>query len=140
MNNLKFRAWHKESEEMYEIISLNFGRNCKLSTINCVPKYSEEEMIFDSQEIELMQWTTWNDAQNLPIFEGDIIDCGHGDGIGRMKVQWDKDKCMFCFMWVGKPYDWHEFDEFSESDLLIVGNIYENPELLEEIECIDNKK
>ncbi len=126
--NLKFRAWHKELKFMAPVVSIE-----SFEPLICWVKYGVDHAAEASPpNIELMQWTGWNDAEGKPIFEGDIIDCGHGDDIGRMKVQWDLDKCMFCFMWIGEPWDWREFDEFSEDDLLIVGNIYENSELLEE--------
>lgn len=128
--NIKFRAWHKEYKIMYPVRELCWshtkGKNFDWIELG----EALESITCEDKNIELMQWTGWYDQNKSPIFHGDILDCGCGDGIGRMWVQWNDDKCMFCFMWIGEPWDWHEFDEYTENDLLIIGNIYENPELL----------
>ena len=130
---IKFRAWHKELKMMCEVNSMNFNDKGLCSLYLKVPEIPHPyHAQVRAEDIELMQWTGQNDKNNTPIFNGDIVDGGWEDGIGRMRVQWDKDKCMFCFMWIGEPWDWHEFDEFTENDLLVIGNIYCNPELLEQ--------
>lgn len=126
----KFRAWDKLRKIMLPVGDLD--TSYKLV-------YLEEdngyrcEMDFD--EIELMQSTGIRDKNGKEIFEGDIVkfsDCD--DDVYVTPVVWDKNYACFGVSFGGKyPISFDYLEEFYTElkDIEVVGNIYENPELLE---------
>lgn len=133
MKNLKVRVWSKEDKRMYQPRSLEFlpngfwvvGENVyqegKFDRANHNdPQYN------DPEKFELMLWTSLLDKQGKEIYEGDILidDEYPEEGISYAVVKWERAG------WVADP--WFDNKEFF-SDIEgyeIVGNIYENPELL----------
>lgn len=126
----KFRAWDKLRKIMLPVGDLD--TSYKLV-------YLEEdngyrcEMDFD--EIELMQFTGLKDKNDNEIFEGDIVNFPEFNGdIYITPVVWDKSCACFGLSFSGKyPISFDYLEEFYTElkDIEVVGNIYENPELLE---------
>ena len=126
----KFRAWDKLRKIMLPVGDLD--TSYKLV-------YLEEdngyrcEMDFD--EIELMQFTGLKDKNDNEIFEGDIVKFPEFNGdIYITPVVWDKSYACFGLSFSGKyPISFDYLEEFYTElkDIEVVGNIYENPELLE---------
>lgn len=89
----------------------------------------------DFDEIELMQFTGLKDKNGKEIYEGDIVkfsDCD--DDVYVTPVVWDKNYACFGVSFSGKyPISFDYLEEFYTDlkDIEVVGNIYENPELLE---------
>jgi len=84
------------------------------------------------------------------VYEGDIIQLKWESGIDdndnpkyeteNILVYWDEDACNFLVQWSGFEYekmavgyapDWWDNDE-NRIEFEVIGNIYENPELLKE--------
>lgn len=86
-----------------------------------------------NNDIHLMQSTGLKDKHGKEIFEGDILGIETDEGILNVNVFWDSKHALFMF----------ESEIHNEKELLaelvedntypfeIIGNIYENPELLE---------
>ena len=78
-----------------------------------------------------MQYTGLKDLKGVEIYEGDII----GQYVGReleidpREVHWNKQKCAW---WLYLYKNTHISLEASRKELKVIGNIYENPELLEQ--------
>lgn len=76
------------------------------------------------------QFTGLKDKNGKEVYEGDVL-VGLGD---TYHVEWDKDEARWLLIY----YDEHgtqwanSFHLGDNKDLKIIGNIYENPELLEE--------
>lgn len=122
---IKFRAWDKELQTMLDVSLIDFkkrvlvGEHWKFGETNF--------MSFD--DIKLMQSTGLKDKNGKEVFIGDIIKCTRGcphevylvkeyggTYIGGMPAIYLKG--------IREGYAWTEHEE-------ILGNIYENPELLE---------
>ncbi len=124
-----FRAWikNKESEmgnEMVNVEEIEWDiKSNKIIYVVCSP-YE-----FDIKDVELMQFTGFKDINGKEIFEGDIL-----------RSRWTVDGSdeegfdyYFCELngqrWLHKKgyTDWSDILGHEE----VIGNIYENPELLE---------
>ena len=126
----KFRAWHKELGRMMliEIMYFFFFDN-ELEELELNDPVMNEHITAYPDEIELMQSTELKDKNGKEVFVGDIIKCTRGcphevylekeyggTYIGGMPAIYLKG--------IREGYAWTEHEE-------ILGNIYENPELLE---------
>lgn len=132
----KFRAWMKSLKWMCDVTNISF--DSKLVDI-CQQGDTERctEISVEFDEIELMQSTGLFDKNNKEIFEGDIITDGHTLGVlknhqtlGFYMVD-EKGKESFLSDTVDTE-GFEEAKEFMENSIEIIGNIYENPELLED--------
>lgn len=135
--NPKFRAWNKTWEEMGEVRRIRFYDNGSVSTV--LAKCNGQAKNLTKDEVILMQSTGLHDKNGKEIFEGDILAIETDEGILNLNIFWDSKHALFMF----------ESKKYNEKDLLaelvedntypfeIVGNIYENPELLEVTERKD---
>ena len=133
----KFRAWLKELKTMFEVKSLVF-------TLNLATIVSKNDLVpsrtcaFD--DIILMQSTGLFDVNDKEIFEDDIVKTtrffGRADESGGF-YEYEKELIGIVKQlegtWVidtekGAVYLWSDIDENE-----ILGNIWENPKLLEEV-------
>jgi len=126
---LKFRAWLKEDKEMVDVEEIHFF-NGEFDFIGDAITW-----MCKSDDCVLMQSTGLKDKNGKEIFEGDIVKVTDDDertnfpdgGIGTI--------CGLdeIFMWYidGQVHN-GLFDISQEYYIEVVGNIYENPKLLEE--------
>lgn len=116
----RFRAWHKTWEEMGKVKRIRFGDDGNVTTVLFKDETLGANLKID--EIELMQSTGLLDKNEQEIFEGDILK----DGSEYGRVVYDPDRTMWRVY--GKDFDDALSDWWTGR---VVGNIYENPELLE---------
>ncbi len=111
----KFRAWDKETKTMNGMAEIYRNRN------------QEIELRPRDENIILMQSTGLKDKNGKEIFEGDIL--GTKDGSLNGVVEYRTDLGM----WTNSLVRYNNFERLCSiaSDRKIIGNIYENPELLE---------
>ena len=121
MREIKFRAWLKEERKMVNVETLFIGIN-RL----CFGNSKTEDLFFrDFEEVELMQYTELTDKNGKEIYEGDIYHVG------------DKN-IRYLVVWFDSGFEGKQLRSTSYAgleswakDIEILGNIYENPELLE---------
>lgn len=123
----KFRAWLKEEQRMVDVREMTF-------------MYDEVYLISDVtgfyayEEFKLMQSTGLFDKNGKEIFEGDIVKYKAGCNTYTEEVAYDKNfggfgvrdakaDIIFTFGEV--------FEDINISFLEVIGNIYDNPGLLE---------
>ena len=119
----KFRAWHKPMQRMSEVLAISFERQ----KVKIKHQRGTTHMTVPFDDVELMQSTGIFDKNSKEIFEDDIVKTTRffKELIGIVKQlegAWviDTEK--------GAVYLWSDIDENE-----VLGNIWENPKLLEEI-------
>lgn len=120
---LKFRAWIKTEKCFADYIeSIRFYIN---EIDLCWGGICESDC-FDFNDVILMQSTGLKDKNGKEIFEGDVVKCNGLLGtIESFKAMWI---CSFM------KYNNYQKVGFFAQEIEVVGNIYENPELLEDKE------
>lgn len=145
----KFRAWDKIDKELYSVDEINFNRGEFESIGDGIT------FLRGADEIELMQSTGLRDKNGKEIFEGDILKfndewedyCqegyvdGSSEGINYVLIGSEKTYFIFektkypdssLFYYVNEEHlTFQEVMEDDEFEFEVIGNIYENPELLE---------
>lgn len=126
MRDIKFRAWDNQNKQMLDVQELNFedcfyGGEMQIRTT----MYSD---YFDCREMPLMQYTGLHDKNGKEIYEGDIVKCSfYPDFIFEIKFT------ELCWYMRKIPTSEHiNLSDVLYEDLEVIGNIYDNPELLEE--------
>jgi uncharacterized phage protein (TIGR01671 family) len=126
----RFRAWDKELQTMLDVSLIDFKKGV------LVGEHWEfgETNFMNFDEIVLMQSTKILDKNSQEIFEGDILAFETDDEVIKVNVFWDEEHALFMFE--SKKYNEQELlAELVENNTYpfeIIGNIYENPELLED--------
>ena len=106
MREIKFRAWFTNGKEVFAIN----------------PYFFEEQGLMEWQDVRdnslytFLQFTGLHDKNGKEIYEGDVVRIGSRPPV---EVRWHKDSAGF--LQVGMEL---------MSNTEVIGNIYENPELL----------
>ena len=119
----KYRAWLKNDKKMIDVDEIHFD-NGQLDFIGDAITFMR-----NADEIGLMQSTGLYDKNGQEIFEGDILFGHAGEDFWEI-VEFDTEEGR----WIRRDIWYNSKLDLSENNELmkIVGNIYENPELLEE--------
>lgn len=131
MNNVpKFRVWHKAEEYMLFVTMLNISAKRCVCTGEPGTHFETvaENLSFD--EIELMQWTGFKDEKGVDIYEGDVLIWRTPYNVETILITRYSSGCLDVTYpyFLEKPTD--DLMEFNLEDWKVVGNMYENPELL----------
>jgi hypothetical protein len=122
----KFRCYDKIQKQMcYEIAERTFDLENGENHDN---EYSLlDALLYTPEEYILMQWAGLKDNFNKDIYESDYV---KDDENFVYIVFWDEDNLQWRIKDIFNN-DIMALCEFKNNDLLIVGNIYENHELME---------
>ena len=132
MREIKFRAWDKENEKMMKVSSLHL-ENKEISV-----KENGTFHLFRMQD--LMQYTGLKDKNGKEIYEGDIVKIIKLEGYGEYCDQVEYTGRIECYIseFRIQPLNLRLSDE-STVEIEIIGNIYENKNLLEENKWVNTK-
>ncbi|NCD10876.1 MAG: hypothetical protein EOL98_15980 [Negativicutes bacterium] len=123
MREIKFRAWEKYEKEMSEwcdlITAIDLGY-----------------LLDEPEDFEVMQYTGLCDKNGVEIYEGDIVETVYNGEVFAGVVVYDLSEVDFKVT-DGKEKYGRNFQYLAGNDENeVLGNIYENPELLkEELTC-----
>jgi uncharacterized phage protein (TIGR01671 family) len=137
MREIKYRAWHKAERHMGAVEVLNLEKGAFVNGVMPGKDQVTEDFTIVApargrfcffEDIELMQYTGLKDKNGVDIYEGDIL--RHDDLVSYQEV-----------LWIGARISIHSLptdDDYEDlwmqesKDIEVIGNIYENPELLGE--------
>ena len=127
MREIKFRAFLKSNQVMYDVLTLDIID--KKALIENAEKQLKGYVKL--KEIELMQYTGLKDKNGKEIYEGDIVEAwSEGKkAIGKVKQRIDGLWLMYPAWQSGKIWGLMPNKE-RKTTVKIIGNIYENKELL----------
>ena len=90
-----------------------------------------------NNDLHLMQSTGLKDKNGKEIFDGDVLEIeDEGEVLGNAKLTWDNEQAVFMIeaISVDDIAPFHEIISDETYSYRVVGNVYENPELLEDME------
>ena len=129
---IKFRAWLKEEKKMVNVETIDFTDKSM--------QYLEKNEIIDAyllrttflEDIELMQYTGINDKNGVEIYEGDIvlIRIDKTNILHKTVVKF-KHGAFIADIIGDNDYIYLFHFGFNKDDFEVIGNIYENKNLLE---------
>lgn len=118
MRTIKFRAWDKIDRKIIEVMMINFeDKKVKLFNHN-----TQESYIRNLDEVLLLEYAGFKDNNGKEIYEKDIVHCYGGEyfeGKWEFDVEFVMDNFVNDCFALGKS-----------ENIEIIGNIFENPELL----------
>lgn len=129
MKEFKMKAWLKKENKMVAIIGIDLNYQYIRYTDDG-NLFKDDYKIADFKDVELLQYIGMKDKNNKEIYEGDILKLRDNHGIQLVKyhdewsafiVESQKDTSVGV---LGLYFDKEDFE--------IIGNAYENPELLGE--------
>lgn len=125
----RFRAWHNELGRMMSISDMWFNVD-SLGEIGLNDAVMNDYITVSPDEIELMQSTGLKDKNGKEIFEGDIVDYKGRKAV----VKWHGSYASFIYRFTdelqGRKSEWHPL-YLAYFRVEVIGNIYENKELLD---------
>jgi len=127
----KFRAWHKELGRMMSISDMWFNVD-SLGEIGLNDAVMNDYITVSPDEIELMQTTGLCDKEGTEVFEGDILHHQIQTEYTFI-VKYDKEKGRWYGDGLSRTYRIDIAKRFLPY-YKVIGNIYENQEILKEKE------
>ena len=129
MREIKFRAWIKEKKAIFEVILIDYVTKKVTYLLERVGHFlSIRDAKFN--DVEFMQYTGLEDKNGKEIYEGDILSNGNDEkpykvifenGSFRAELEGDFEEYSF------------DLIDVVAQGCEVVGNIYENPELIKEV-------
>ena len=132
---VKYRPWDKIDKKMRQVVMLD--TYSKFQTVFFNERTSNNNGYrFSSDKCELMEYTGLKDINDREIYEGDIVKWGHLPGskenpvrIAMVKINPD---IQFECLNLETTFEYGCFAyKDTQNALEVIGNIYENPELLQ---------
>lgn len=133
MKNIKFRAWDSQTKRfIQDDVDVENRENHDLGNYALDPSgvlyfFQSDEggmSVFEKKNAEIMQSTGLKDKNGKEIYEGDILKKAGIVSWNDVEVRWS---CVD-IEW-NDNREWHDM-LYLTTPLEIIGNIYENPELI----------
>ena len=140
MREIKFRAWDKENNKMIYVDKIVFRTDGEIFRVWDYNMGIEgvQGLLINQDSGIVIQFTGLKDKNGKEIYEGDVIVCRDGKAVIIYEDSFAK--FIMDFDYFGKN-TLPDFEDVSDNkqdadtcmrSIEVIGNIYENPELLEE--------
>lgn len=142
MREIKFRVWDKQIKYMMPVVDIGWD-NGIITDVVAFDDVDSYDYAYDSTDIKdrlvLMQYTGLKDCNGTEIYEGDIVVKSYINPMTDKAIK-DQYTVIFedgCFKTkhtdhpFGSTFLYFLLDNIGRQKIDIIGNIYENPELLE---------
>ncbi|HAR4495822.1 TPA: hypothetical protein I1P88_002143 [Staphylococcus aureus] len=121
---LKFRAWDKLGKEMHKVSAIDFSsKGARIIRLAVVQSNGKGDHKRWHSSVELMQSTGFKDVNGVEIYEGDIVQDSYSGEVSFIEFK----EGAFYITCSNVTELISENDDIIE----IIGNIFENEELLE---------
>lgn len=121
----KFRAYCKFNKTIYEVLLIDFK-----AKIEQIKLRKTGNIWYDFEDVVLMQSTGLHDKNGVEIFEGDIVKPRFGKSFVVKHFIFGQDVFKAALI----TSDGHGFDGIYHGSLVeVIGNVEQNPELLEDV-------
>jgi uncharacterized phage protein (TIGR01671 family) len=139
MREIKFRAWLRSKKEMLHwrvmtALPFNQAFHQKGNHIiyDCIERNNVSVSLGEEEaEITMMQFTGMKDRDKNDIYEGDVLQPEYSRRSRKMEVVWNNDDACYD-VHVHYPNGMVQVERlFKNMNHNIIGNKYENPDLLE---------
>lgn len=139
MREIKFRAWVANDSNtkslMVNVTNISFMKNSSGAYLEeCEGWYGDNNRIrFSLDKANLLEYTGIRDKNGKEIYEGDIVNWGDNY---KSVIEWNADKYLEGDGWmIHEYYPRNEYDRYHTTSaytnpIEVIGNIFENPELL----------
>ena len=133
MREIKFRAWHKEQNKMYSAEEMGIDQLTLMTDGRGLANISGQDTrlsrMDNGKHMIPLQYTGLHDKNGKEIYEGDIVSVAWRDDYGAesyeaIEVKYNEAQCGFA------PFANSPFDNRVYEHNIVIGNIYENPDLL----------
>lgn len=127
---IDYRAWHHDKKVMMHVSEIDFRKE------RVKGRAKDEVIVARFDEVALMPWTTYYDDSynDVMIYEGDIVEVTHKDMKKRFVID-DEMGILLARCIEKEQYPFVDFDLDmllnDDGRVKVIGNAYENPELLE---------
>ena len=135
MRNIKYKLYSPSWNKVFRVVGVKFNEQGLIETVavpmkDALPEhYGDTDLVLDlypKDKIELLEFTEYYDMNGNEIYTGYIVSFSASPQNYVGVVEWDKDATSY----VLRVKD-HYNEYFNEVDnIKILGNIYENKELL----------
>ena len=118
MREIIFKSWDKLNKDMFNVESINFQERRVYKNTVSYRKF---------EDIDLMQYTGLKDKNGKEIYEGDIVTLHNG----KYKVIFNTEEARFVLR--DDEFEMNiPFTNNNNERMEVLGNVYENPELIKE--------
>lgn len=123
---IKFKAFLKRKNKIVDVKAIQFNKSSILYEDKS-NEYFGVDMYYVEvfKDIELLQYTGLKDKNGIEIYEGYIVEC-EGEICIVVWNDYYLAYTLYC-----KDFGYDNLGDFESKYLEVIGNIYENPELLE---------
>lgn len=124
-DRFRYRVFDNDDKKMHDVIFLNYENN----SVEWDNDNNKKRAAFIG-EVPIVQCTGLIDINGKLIYEKDIIKCSYGSEFAIGVIEWDSEELQFALKIEDAFYSIRQKTKFDIIEIL--GNIYENPKLLEE--------
>ena len=126
---LQPKAYVKKKEKIYKVRFIDFDNE----TVELFdePFHNIYAYVYDFEEVEFMENTGLKDKNGKYIYEGDIVTV---NGTWDCIIKYKQSSCAFVLKSIDSRWSTGYFSNYDDIEemLEVIGNVYENEELLED--------